>query len=79
MDHSCAAEDEPIVMCPPRGEEEAGYMWYMKRAVCGTRRERNWMDSAQSVYVTKCIKAVRQTRWLLSTEMAPSRKENSKN
>ena len=22
----------------PRGEEEAGYMWQMKRAMCGTRR-----------------------------------------
>ena len=25
-------------MYPPRGEEEAGYMWQMKRAMCGTRR-----------------------------------------
>ena len=25
-------------MYPPRGEEEAGYMWQMKRAACGTRR-----------------------------------------
>ena len=25
-------------MYPPRGEEEAGYMWQMKRAMYGTRR-----------------------------------------
>ena len=25
-------------MCPPRGEEEAGYMWQMKLAMHGTRR-----------------------------------------
>ena len=31
-------EDEPIAMYPPRGEEEAGYMWQMKRAMYGTRR-----------------------------------------
>ena len=31
-------EDEPIAMYPPRGEEEAGYMWQMKRAMFGTRR-----------------------------------------
>ena len=31
-------EEEPIAMYPPRGEEEAGYMWQMKRAMYGTRR-----------------------------------------
>ena len=30
--------DEPIAMYPPRGEEEAGNMWQMKRAMYGTRR-----------------------------------------
>ena len=30
--------DEPLAMYPPHGEEEAGYMWHMKRAVYGTRR-----------------------------------------
>ena len=30
--------DEPIAMYPPRGEEAAGYMWQMKRAIYGTRR-----------------------------------------
>ena len=26
-------EDVPVAMYPPRGEEEAGYMWQMKRAM----------------------------------------------
>ena len=38
MDHPYAAEDEPIAMCPMRGEEEEGYMWQMKRTMYGTRR-----------------------------------------
>ena len=29
---------KPIAMYPPRGEEEAGYMWQMLRAMYGTRR-----------------------------------------
>ena len=36
--HALLPEDEPIAMYPPRGEEEAGYMWQMKRAMNGTRR-----------------------------------------
>ena len=36
--HALLPEDEPIAMYPPRGEEEAGYMWQMKRAMYGTRR-----------------------------------------
>ena len=36
--HALLPEDEPIAMYPPRGEEEAGYMWQMERAVYGTRR-----------------------------------------
>ena len=36
--HALLLEDEPIAMYPPRGEEEAGYMWQMKRAKYGTRR-----------------------------------------
>ena len=36
--HALLPVDEPIAMYPPRGEEEAGYMWQMKRAMCGTRR-----------------------------------------
>ena len=36
--HAQLPEDEPIAMYPPRGEEEAGYMWQMKRAMYGTRR-----------------------------------------
>ena len=36
--HALLPENEPIAMYPPRGEEEAGYMWQMKRAMCGTRR-----------------------------------------
>ena len=37
---ACTAlpEDEPIAMYSPRGEEKAGYMWQMKRAMYGTRR-----------------------------------------
>ena len=36
--HAQLPEDEPIAMYPPRGEEEAGHMWQMKRATYGTRR-----------------------------------------
>ena len=36
--HALLPEDEPIAMYPPRGEEEAGYMWQMMRAMYGTRR-----------------------------------------
>ena len=36
--HALLPEDEPIAMYPPRGEEETGYMWQMKRAMYGTRR-----------------------------------------
>ena len=36
--HPLLPEDEPIAMYPTRGEEEAGYMWQMKRAMYGTRR-----------------------------------------
>ena len=34
----CCQRDEPIAMFPPGGEEEAGYMWQMNRAMYGTRR-----------------------------------------
>ena len=30
--HALLPEDEPIEMYPPHSEEEAGYMWLMKRA-----------------------------------------------
>ena len=36
--HAQLLEDEPIAMYPPLGEEEAGHMWQMKRAMYGTRR-----------------------------------------
>ena len=36
--HALLPEDEPTAMYPPRGEEEAGYMWQLKRAMDGTRR-----------------------------------------
>ena len=36
--HALLPEDEPIAMYPPRSEEEAGYMWQMKRAMYGTTR-----------------------------------------
>ena len=36
--HALLPEDEPIAMHPPRGEEEAGYIWQMKRAMYGTRQ-----------------------------------------
>ena len=36
--HALLPEEEPIAMYPPRGEEEAGYMCQMKRAMYGTRR-----------------------------------------
>ena len=35
--HALLPEDEPIAMYPPRGEEEAGYMWQMKRAMYGDK------------------------------------------
>ena len=36
--HAKLPHDEPIAMYAPRGEEEAGYMWQMKRGMSGTRR-----------------------------------------
>ena len=36
--HALLPEDKPIAMYPPSGEEEAGYMWQMKRAMYGIRR-----------------------------------------
>ena len=36
--HAQPPHDKPIAMYPPRGEEEAEYMWQMKRAMYGTRR-----------------------------------------
>ena len=36
--HAQRLHDEPIAMYPPRGDEEAGYVWQMKRAMYGTRR-----------------------------------------
>ena len=36
--HALLPEDEPIAMYPPRGEQEAGYMLQMKRAMYGTSR-----------------------------------------
>ena len=36
--HAQLPHDEPIAMYPPRGEEEAGYMWQTQRAMYGTRR-----------------------------------------
>ena len=36
--HSQLPHDEPIAMYLPRGKEEAGYMWQMKRAMYGTTR-----------------------------------------
>ena len=36
--HALVPHDEPITMYSPRGEEEIGYMWQMKRAMYGTRR-----------------------------------------
>ena len=38
--HALLPEDEPIAIYPPRGEEEAGYMWQMKGAMNGTRRSK---------------------------------------
>ena len=35
--HAQLPHDEPIAMYPPRGEDEAGYMWQMKRATYKTR------------------------------------------
>ena len=72
--------DEPLAMYPPHGEEEAGYMWHMKRAVYGTRRASRLFQEhmkgggssekqamQRSRYVTKYITALRWTRWLQST------------
>ena len=39
--HAQLPHDLLIAMYPPRGEEEAGYMWQAKRAMYGTRRERD--------------------------------------
>ena len=34
----CTVRHQRCVLASPRGEEEAGYMWQMERAMCGTRR-----------------------------------------
>ena len=36
--HAQLPHNEPIAMYPPRGEEEAEYMWQVKRAMYGRRR-----------------------------------------
>ena len=36
--HALPPHDEPTAISPPRGEEEAGYMWQVKRATYKTRR-----------------------------------------
>ena len=36
--HALPPHDEPTAISPPRGEEEAGYMWQVKRATFKTRR-----------------------------------------
>ena len=36
--HVQPPHDEPTAMYPPRGGEEAEYLWHMKRAMCGARR-----------------------------------------
>ena len=36
--HALLPNNKPIAMYPFRGEEEAGYMWQMKRAMSGTTR-----------------------------------------
>ena len=36
--HALLPHDEPNAMYPPRGEEETGYMWQVKRAMYGTIR-----------------------------------------
>ena len=71
--------DEPIAMYPPRGEEEAGNMWQMKRSdvwdkTCiaalprgherGSSKKRPC--SAQGMPPSFCT-ALRRTRWLQST------------
>ena len=87
--HALLPEDEPIAMCPLRGEEEARYMWQIKRAVYGTRRApllfREQMefskkeDTQHSRYVTKSVIALRRTRWLQSTATTSSLKESPRN
>ena len=36
--HAQLPEDDPVAMCPPRGEEEARHIWQLKRAMYGSRR-----------------------------------------
>ena len=36
--HADLPVDEPITVIPPRGEEPAGWVWQMKKAMYGTRR-----------------------------------------
>jgi hypothetical protein len=36
--HADLPVDEPITVIPPRGEEEPGWVWQMKKAMYGTRR-----------------------------------------
>ena len=77
--HAQLPEDEPIAMYPPRGEEEAGYMWQMKRAMYGrvssisTRKEfSKKQDMQHSRYVKKSFTVLRRTRWLQSTATTSS-------
>ena len=78
--HALLPEDEPIAMYPPRGEEQAGYVWLMKQAMCGKRRaSRLFQEHMKGVlkeaghaalkvcYVTKSITTLRRIRWLQFT------------
>ena len=84
--HALLPEDEPISMYPPRGEEEAGYIWQMKRAMYGTRRASRpfqehmkgvlKQDFQHSGYASRFITVWRWTRWLQSTATTSSQREN---
>ena len=73
-------EDELIAMYPPRGGEEAGYMWQMKRAMYGTRRAsrlfqeemKGVLKAAGCAALQVCHHVHHCLRWLQSTATTSS-------
>ena len=74
-------------MYPPRGEEEAGDIWKMKRAMYGQtciasrpRAHERGFSEKQAMqrlrYVTNYVTALRRTRWLQSMATTSSQKES---
>ena len=84
--HAQVPHGEPIAMYPPRGEEEAGHMCQMTRAIYGTgRASRLFQEHMKGVLkeagyaalkVCMYTTALRRTRWLQSMATTSSLKES---